>query len=118
MTTPTTSSWGFPSIQSPLVDDKQLITYPWSQFLNTLWNGTGSKGLSPQKVALGTSPATYKATRQGTLYISAGTVSQVNFIRGNVTVPTGILSGNIPVQQGDSITISYSALPKVNFVPW
>lgn len=116
--TATSSSWGFPSAQSPLVDANQLITPAWLQFLNTLWNGTGSKGLPPQAVSISPSPAFYRATRQGTLYIAGGTVSLVNFSRGGVTIPTGIIAGNIPMQQGDSITLAYSVLPKVNFVPW
>jgi hypothetical protein len=69
-------------------------------------------------VALTGSPFTYTASTDGNLAVSGGTVSSITLSRAAMTnVPTGVTSGIIPLSQGDSVTITYSVAPTINFIP-
>lgn len=67
-------------------------------------------------VTVGGSPFAFTAPSSGFIIIRGGTVSAVQFTR-TVTTLTGQTSGMFPVSQGDTLTITYSALPTVVFVP-
>lgn len=64
------------------------------------------------------SPFVYTASSNGVLAISGGTVSSISFARARVSgVDVGFTSGLVPMAQGDSVTITYSAAPALSFVP-
>lgn len=68
-----------------------------------------------QAVTVGASPFAYTATTDGFLAITGGTVSGVTFKRGTTTV--NVATGNVPVRNGDIVTVTYTAAPTVNFMP-
>jgi hypothetical protein len=65
-------------------------------------------------VTVTASPFAYTATTAGTLCISGGTISATTLTRGSA-IP--IAAGNIPVRNGDVITVTYSVAPTMNFIP-
>jgi hypothetical protein len=67
-------------------------------------------------VAVGGSPFTFTAPSAGYIIIRGGTVSAVQLTR-TVTTLTGQTSGFFPLSQGDQLTVTYSALPVLVFVP-
>jgi hypothetical protein len=76
-------------------------------------------------VALTGSPFTYTATGPGALSITGGTVSSiavtdagVTTVQQTITTPAAnATSGIFAVQTGDTVVITYTAAPTVNFVP-
>jgi hypothetical protein len=65
---------------------------------------------------VGTSPFSYTAKEPGYVIITAGTISAIHLIRGNVDIT---LTGQkiIPVSINDIVAITYSVKPTVQFVP-
>lgn len=70
-----------------------------------------------QSVTVGASPFTYTALFNGTLAVSAGTVSSISIIRQGVTVATGTTAGLIPMRRLDEVQITYTSAPTVVFLP-
>ena len=68
-------------------------------------------------VTVTASPFTFTAAFNGSLAISAGTVSAVAVIRQGTTVATGITAGLIPVSRLDQVQITYTAAPAAVFLP-
>ena len=68
-------------------------------------------------VTVSASPFTFTAPANGTLAVTAGTVSVISVIRQGVTVATGLVTGLIPVSRLDQVQITYAVLPTVNFLP-
>jgi hypothetical protein len=78
-----------------------------------------AQGIPPSNeatVSVGGSPFYYTAPSKGFLVINGGTVTAVQFTR-SVTTLTGQTSGIFPVSQGDVLTITYTVLPTLVFVP-
>jgi hypothetical protein len=78
-----------------------------------------AKGTPPSAEAmltLGASPYAYTAPSKGFVIIRGGTVTAVQFTR-SVTTLTGQTQGVFPLSQGDVLTITYSVLPTVTWVP-
>lgn len=86
----------------------------WYRFFQALWQGTPPSNES--KVVVGGSPFSYVVPSRGFVILSGGTVTAVQFTR-SVTTLTGQTSGIFPMNQGDTLTVTYSALPSVTFVP-
>lgn len=63
------------------------------------------------------SPFAFTALATGAVYISGGTVSLAQFVRGGVTVSTGLLAGGIWLQKGDVLTTTYAVAPTMTWVP-
>jgi hypothetical protein len=76
---------------------------------------------SPQDasaVATGASPFTYVAASAGSLHIAGGTVSAVALIRGAASYAITPATGQIiPISAGDSVKVTYTAAPTLNFLP-
>jgi hypothetical protein len=68
-------------------------------------------------IAVTGSPFTYPATSAGALQITGGTVSSITDTDAGVTTTESTTSGIVAVQQGDTVTITYTVAPTVNFVP-
>lgn len=66
-------------------------------------------------VTVGASPFSYVAPADGVLSIVGGTVSALAYIRQSTTVMLP-LTGLVPVKKGDSVRITYSAVPTVNLL--
>jgi hypothetical protein len=104
-----------PTYQVPLTIDRQT-SRDWYFF----WAGL-ARGLPPENespVTLGASPAIYSATRKGSLIVSGGTVSFIEFTRnGTNYYNTGATSGMFTVNASDVLRITYTVAPTVTFVP-
>lgn len=98
-------------IAQPIKSDGTFQTDIW-RYLNAL------TAPPPQEilVTLGPSPTTFKAPVTGTLFVSGGTVSAINYQRLN-SYPTGAISGTFQMSSGDSVQITYSAAPTVTWFP-
>lgn len=79
------------------------------------------RGLSPaNEVALtvGASPYVYTAEVRGSVIVSGGTVSAIEFSRDGVTFyATGQTSGMFTLNAQDRLRVTYSVLPTMIFVP-
>jgi hypothetical protein len=62
------------------------------------------------------SPWAYQAPAKGFVIIRGGTVTGVQFGRAQTTL-TGQTQGIFPLSQGDTLTITYSVVPNVVWVP-
>jgi hypothetical protein len=103
----------FPSRDAPLVDKDGKVTEAWYSFLALLASLTATPVVP---VAVGASPFSYEASSIGFLSVAAGAVTSVVLQRGGETVscPT---SGLVPVAAGDSVTVTFTGAPTVNFIP-
>jgi len=103
-----------PSWAVPILDGSGQMSQPWFGYLSQLGGVPGP--IRPVTVV--ESPFTYKAPYNGSLAISGGTVSAVTISRARVSnVPLGLTSGCVAVAANDLVTIVYSAVPTINFIP-
>lgn len=69
-------------------------------------------------LAVGASPYTYVAGVKGSMIVSGGTVSAIEFTRNGTTFySTGEIAGMFPLNARDSLRVTYSVLPTMVFVP-
>lgn len=62
------------------------------------------------------SPFSYMAVEPGFVFVTAGTVSAIALDRGTDTLDfTGQMQ--VPVSIGDIVTVTYSVLPTMTFIP-
>lgn len=102
-----------PTYEQPIVKAGQTHT-AWYRFFTGLYKGTPAA--AEGALVLGASPYAYTAPAKGFLIIRGGTVSAVEFTRSQTTL-TGQTQGIFPMAQGDTLTITYSVLPTVTWVP-
>jgi len=104
-----------PTYQVPL-EVNGNTTRDWYFFFTGLYRGLPPENESA--VMLGASPATYSAPRKGSVIVSDGTVSKIEFSRnGTDYYDVGATSGMFAVNASDVLRITYSGLPDVTFVP-
>ena len=88
----------------------------WYFFFQGLWNGIPPGAES--KVVVTASPFGFIAPRGGFLIVQGGTVSSVSFSRDGITPhATGQTAGMFPLSKGDTLTVTYSSVPNLTFVP-
>jgi len=102
-----------PSYEQPLTKSGQTQSV-WYRFFQGIYNGVAPS--SESSVTLGASPFTFEFPSRGFILIRGGTVSSIQFIRAQTTL-TGLTSGIFPGSQGDQLTVTYSGLPTMLFVP-
>lgn len=104
-----------PNFQVPL--GKQGITSKdWFLFWANLFNGLPPG--NETALTIGASPYTYVAGVKGSLIVSGGTVSAIDFSRNGTTFySTGETAGMFPLNARDSLRITYTVLPTMTFVP-
>lgn len=102
-----------PSSRQPIALKDGTVTTPWQRFFNALVRAAAPAAA----VTVGASPFSFTAGSFGYLAVSGGTVSGITITRGTTVIPTGQTSGMIPVANMDVVTITYSGLPTVNFIP-
>lgn len=105
-----------PSTNSPVVDKGGRITTVWLNFLKQFAN-------APQAISavvVGSSPFEYTANNNGTIIISGGTASLIQLIRGitiiNIATSTAI-PRLVPISIGDTLKVTYTVKPIIQFVP-
>ena len=102
-----------PTNEQPLSVKGQTSSV-WYRFLQGIFSGQPSA--SESSVSVGASPFSFTAPSGGFIILRGGTVSSVQFTRANTTL-TGQTSGIFPLSQGDVLTVTYSGLPSMVFVP-
>lgn len=66
------------------------------------------------------SPFEYVALEPGNLFVTGGTVSAITLTRGSDTItlfPNTTTPRLVPVAVSDSVTITYTVIPTVKFIP-
>jgi hypothetical protein len=86
----------------------------WYRFFQGSYQGVPPS--AEVTVAVGGSPFMYTAPVKGFVILTGGTVTAVQFTRAQTTL-TGQTSGLFPLNQGDILTVTYSGLPTMVFVP-
>lgn len=66
---------------------------------------------------VGASPYVFTATVRGSMAVFGGTVSAISIGRGATNVNPGLLSGIFPLSAGDTLTVTYTAVPTMDFIP-
>ena len=102
-----------PTYSVPLIQGNKTSSV-WYRFLTNFWNGVAPEVESA--ITLGASPYSFVSPFRGFLIVRGGTVSAIQFTR-SVTTLTGLTAGIFPLNQGDTLTITYTVLPTVTFVP-
>ena len=103
----------FPTYDQP-ISEKGGTARGWYRFFQGLAFGVPPG--AETAVTVGTSPFTYTAPRGGAVIVQGGIVSAISFARVSSHV-TGATQGLFPVSSGDMITITYTGVPTVTFVP-
>jgi hypothetical protein len=102
-----------PTYEQPLTKNGQTQTV-WYRFFQGVFLGTPPSAevtLTP-----GASPFAYTALTKGFMIVRGGTVTAIQFTR-TATNLTGQTSGIFVLNQGDVLTVTYSALPTMIWVP-
>jgi hypothetical protein len=102
-----------PTYETPLTIKGQTHT-SWYRFFQGVFKGTPPSSESTLTPAA--SPWAYQAPAKGFVIIRGGTVTAVQFGRAQTTL-TGQTQGIFPLSQGDTLTITYSVVPNVVWVP-
>lgn len=76
---------------------------------------TSGAGLSV--VTVGASPFTYQAQGPGVLSVEGGIVSALSLTRAGISIALGQVAGVVPLGAGDSLTVTYTAVPNIHFIP-
>lgn len=101
-----------PTADAPLVDTKMgRITRAWYLPILSLFQPAPESS-----IAVGGSPFSFTATSAGSLLVMGGAVSQITLKRNQVYV-TGVVSGFIPVSNGDVLVIAFTVPPTLVFFP-
>lgn len=88
----------------------------WFFFLVGLYNGLAPETEAP--IVLGVSPYEYSAAKKGTVIVSGGTVSAIDFSRNGVNFySTGQTAGMFTLNAQDRLRITYTVAPTTTFVP-
>ena len=108
-------TFGLPSRLLRLVaGDQGLVEPTWYQFLVRLAQLSAERPIAP--IDVGASPFTYTAFTIGHVFVAGGTVSSRVLERSGISlaVPSNIF---IPVAANDTVTVTYSVLPDMTFIP-
>lgn len=104
----------FPSITQRLVDTVGVVLEPFISYFRQFTIAPPSF----MNIIVGVSPFSYEAVEPGNLAITGGTISQITLNRGSDTISFGAGTNKfIPVGIADTITITYTVLPTINFIP-
>lgn len=104
-----------PSFEQPFMNGR-INSKDWFFFLVGLYNGLAPEAETP--IVLGASPYLYSAVIKGTVIVSGGTVSLVEFSRNGTTFyATGQTSGMFTLNAQDRLRITYTVPPTTTFVP-
>ena len=71
----------------------------------------------PEVVTVGASPYSYTASRDGYLAVTGGTVTKQEYGRTGVFTDVGLLTSMLPILQGDTMRVTYTAVPTITFIP-
>lgn len=108
-------TFGLPSQTLPVADTKSgLIASIWYQFFTRLSQLSAESPI--QAISLDASPSVYTAYTIGHVIVQGGTVSSTVLTRSGVSI-TCPANSFIPVAANDTVTVTYSAAPNMQFIP-
>lgn len=88
----------------------------WYFFWSGLFRGLAPGNVEP--VTVGASPYTYSAARRGSMIISGGTVTAIEFSRdGTIFYDVGATAGMFTLNASDQLKVTYAVAPDMTFVP-
>lgn len=100
-----------PNLVSPFINATRNLIAPWNFYLQQFTQAPPNIAAIP----VGPSPFSYTAKEPGNVSVTQGTVTAVTLTRGQLIID---VSGQklIPVAIEDTVTVTYSVLPAVNFL--
>lgn len=102
-----------PNMNAPLVNKLGKIIPPW----NSWFQQFSQQAPAVANVSVGASPFSYTAGVDGTLIISGGTVSAISLVRGITTIPLSTVRPlAVPISIGDTVIVTYTVLPTLQFL--
>lgn len=101
-----------PSQLAAFTDKNGRLQRPWTQYLQQFTQAPPNV----MNVIVSASPLSYRIKEPGSVAITGGTVSGIILTRGIIFID---LTGSkiIPVSINDIITVTYSVLPTIQFIP-
>lgn len=103
-----------PNQLSPLVDRLGRIVRPWVQYLQQFTQAPPNF----MTITVSASPFEYLAAEPGNVALTGGTITGLVLTRGSNSINLGAGTDKlIPVSIQDILTVSYSVLPTINFIP-
>jgi len=100
-----------PSSKTPVVTDAGLVTNPWLRFFTRLLAQPGPIMSVPPTG----SPLTFVAPERGSASVLGGAVSSITVTRARTTISAA--EGSIPLAAGDTLVVTYTVAPTIDFVP-
>lgn len=106
----------FYSTVQRFVNQAGTIVQPWIAYLQQFT-------IAPPAfldITVSGSPFAYEAKEPGNLFISGGTVSNISLTRGADTIIVAPSTANprmIPVAVNDTVTVTYTVIPTIKFIP-
>lgn len=107
------------NLNSPIAEIKQGPGGKLQAYLISPWNSFFQQFVQPApqvvNVSLTASPFSLTPNSNGTVIVTGGTISNISLIRGTVTIN---LTGQriIPMSLNDTLRITYSVAPQVQFL--
>lgn len=100
------------SVNGRKISGEAFLVPPWNNYLQQF----AQNAPAVMGIELTGSPFSITPNALGTLIITGGTISNITLTRGNVYIN---LTGEkiIPIRLTDTVTITYSVLPTVQFLP-
>lgn len=85
--------------------------------VNALLGRVETSTAAASAVAVGASPFVYTPADDGLAVVAGGTVSAVEYGRGGVYTSLGATSGPFVLRLGDTLRVTYTVAPAINFIP-
>jgi hypothetical protein len=111
----TVTKRGIPTYEQPLTVGANMSS-SWRRWFHDIEVGTPPS--NEVRVTVTGSPFAFQAPSRGAVIVNGGTVSQIQFSRTTgINYVTGQTSGMFSMSLGDVLTVTYSGLPSMIFVP-
>jgi len=102
-----------PSMIAKFVDATGRLLPPWNSYLQQF-----TQAPAPViNITVGASPFAYTTRIPGQLVISGGTLTGITLTRGTVVLTLATTNRLILMGINDIVTVSYSVLPTIQFLP-
>lgn len=93
-----------------------FFSRPWYLFMQAVSTALAATSADPTPIVVGASPFTQAAANDGVAIVSGGTVSLIEYGRNAVFTNLGVIAGEFFMFAGDSLRITYTVVPTVNFI--
>lgn len=109
----------YPSNQTPLADPESgLVSVAWNYLFTRLFKKTGGSGaVMPAEPIVADGSYTFTTDRNGVMIVPEFGVNSIDIVRGDQTIPAGVLSGPIPLVAGDSLVFDLAYSRTLHFLP-